>query len=194
MFNKEEIGSNIRGVYRSYPLMFMIISLILGSVFKLNVLLYLVALIIGSSFVNNRLLKSLLYKLSEIAHLESITLRPTMCKNSSNFINEFSPNKLSESYGMPSGHSVESMLIGVFLTLYILKTHDKSTKRTVLVCTIIAISLSVCISRVYFGCHTVLQILVGGIFGSLVGYLGFKLWESKFAGDTVLVEQGHNSP
>ena len=71
---------------------------------------------------------------------------------------------------MPSGHSVESMLISVFLVMYIIKNHEKSMKRNILIILVLVIGMSVCISRVVLGCHTVLQIIIGGIIGSVIGY------------------------
>ena len=115
----EVIKSNIKGVFRSYPLMFTVISLIIAVVFNLNALLFLIPLIMVSSLFNKFISKNVLFKLFEALNLKHIATRPEGCRNSSNFINEFSPNKLSTTYGMPSGHSVESMLIAVFLVMYI---------------------------------------------------------------------------
>ena len=174
-----EISPLIRGVFRSYPLMFAIISLIIATVFKLNILLFLIILISVSSLFNKFVSKNVLFKLFETLNLKHIAARPDGCKNSSNFVNEFSPNKISTTYGMPSGHSVESMLISVFLVMYILANHEKTIKRHILVTLILAIGISVCISRVVLGCHTILQITIGGIIGSVMGYYGFKLWDTK---------------
>ena len=177
-----EITPLIRGVFRSYPLMFTIISMIIATVFKLNSLLFLIILILVSSLFNKFVSKNVLFNLFEALNLKHIAARPEGCKNSSNFINEFSPNKLSTTYGMPSGHSVESMLISVFLVMYILKNHEKSMKRNILIILVLVIGMSVCISRVVLGCHTVLQIIIGGIIGSVIGLYGFKLWDTKIKG------------
>ena len=174
-----EITPLIRGVFRSYPLMFSIIAVIIGLVFNLNVLLFLISLILISSLFNKFISKNVLFKLFETLNLKHVVLRPEGCKNSSNFVNEFSPDKLSTTYGMPSGHSVESMLISVFLVMYMLKNHEKSLKRHILIMLVLVIGISVCVSRVVLGCHTVLQIVIGGIIGSVLGYYGFKLWDTK---------------
>lgn len=176
---QKEITPLIRGVFRSYPLMFTIISIIIATVFKLNSLLFLIILILVSSLFNKFVSKNVLFKLFEVLNLKHIAARPEGCKNSSNFVNEFSPNKLSTTYGMPSGHSVESMLISVFLVMYILKNHEKSMKRNILIILVLLIGMSVCISRVVLGCHTFLQIIIGGIIGSVIGLYGFKLWDTK---------------
>jgi len=158
--------------------MFIIISIIIALVFKLKALLFLIPLILVSSLFNKFVSKNGLFKLFEALNLKHIALRPEGCKNSAMFINEFSPDKLSTTYGMPSGHSVESMLISVFLAMYILKNHKKTIKRHILVIIVLAIGISVCVSRVVFGCHTVLQIIIGGLIGSFSGYYGFKLWNN----------------
>lgn len=174
----EVIKSNIKGVFRSYPLMFTVISLIISIVFKLDALLFLIPLIIISSLFNKFVSKHILFKLFEALNLKHVALRPEGCTNSANFINEFSPNKLSTTYGMPSGHSIESMLIAVFLVMYILKNHEKSIKRHSLVILVLLIGISVSVSRVVFGCHTILQILIGGIIGSIIGYYGYTVWDT----------------
>lgn len=171
------ITSNIKGILRSYPLMFTIIAIILSLVYKLNSLVFLIILISITSIVNKLVSKPLLFKLLDILDLKHIALRPSGCVNSSNFINELDPTKLSTTYGMPSGHSVESMLISVFLVMYILKYHTNTKKRSLLIGFIILIGCGVCYSRVLLGCHTIPQIIIGGIIGSLCGYYGFKLWD-----------------
>lgn len=177
--NKDPVASNIRGILRSYPLMFGIIALILSLIFKLHILIFLIFVVFISSLINNQIFKKLLIKLFESINMETIALRPDGAKNCSNFVNEFLPNKLSTSYGMPSGHSVESMLISIFLSMYILKTHKKGTERNILVVIVLALGIIVCSSRVTLGCHTLLQILIGGFIGCLIGYYAFTFWETK---------------
>lgn len=77
-----EITPLIRGVFRSYPLMFTIISLIIAVVFKLNTLLFLIILILVSSLFNKFVSKNVLFKLFEVLNLKHIAARPEGCKNS----------------------------------------------------------------------------------------------------------------
>ena len=41
-------------------------------------------------------------------------------------------------------------------------------------------SLSIMISRYYLGCHTIQQIIIGGIFGIIFGILGYLLYHYIF--------------
>lgn len=177
-FSYQESLSNINGFMRSYPFVFIIISLLLGSVFQLHILLYLILVIIISSIMNSHITKQAAYTLSKYLNVETITLRPKGAKNCSNFINEFMPNVLSNTYGMPSGHSVEAMLISIFLIMYIKKHHVESNKRSLLIALVFSLGASVCISRVYLGCHTILQIILGGAIGSIIGYYSFQIWNT----------------
>ena len=177
--DKDQMMSNIRGALRSYPLMFGIVALVISLVFKLPILVFLIFVVFLSSLINGQVLKKLSFKLFEALNMKTIALRPDGAKNCSNFINEFLPGKLSTSYGMPSGHSLESMLIAIFLSMYIIKTHEKGMGRNVLIVFILLIGIAVCVSRVVLGCHTIPQIIVGGLIGAVVGYYAFTLWETK---------------
>ena len=177
--DKDQMMSNIRGALRSYPLMFGIVALVISLVFKLHILVFLIFVVFISSLINGQVFKKLSFKLFEAINMKKIALRPEGAKHCSNFINEFLPDKLSTSYGMPSGHSLESMLIAVFLSMYIIKNHEKGMERNVLIVFVLAIGIAVCTSRVALGCHTIPQIIIGGIIGGLVGYYAFSIWETK---------------
>ena len=166
----------IKGIVRSYPTMFGIIAIILGLVFKLPILSYLSSVILLSSIFNNKILKNLLFKILDITNLQFIAVRPDGAKNCSPFINELIPNKPSDTYGMPSGHSVEAMVITIFLINYVFDKHEKSWKRDLLIVLLLLVGLSICVSRVTLGCHTILQVIIGSLIGALTGYYSYKLW------------------
>lgn len=168
--------SSIRGILRSYPTMFGIISIILGLVFKLPILSYLSSVILLSSIFNNKILKNLLFKILDITNLQFIAMRPNGAQNCSPFINELKPNKLSDTYGMPSGHSVEAMVITIFLIVYVLDKHEKNWKRDLLIVLLLLVGVSICVSRVTLGCHTIFQVIIGSLMGALTGYYSYKLW------------------
>ena len=69
-----EITPLIRGVFRSYPLMFSIIAVIIGLVFNLNLLLFLISLILISSLFNKFISKNVLFKLFETLNLKHVVL------------------------------------------------------------------------------------------------------------------------
>jgi len=84
----------------------------------------------------------------------------------------FRNNTLSKSYGMPSGHS---QIICLFITYWILEILKEDGFQTFQIIILIIIALVVMYSRVYWAkCHTIAQVLVGGIIGISLGILFHK--------------------
>jgi membrane-associated phospholipid phosphatase len=90
---------------------------------------------------------------------------------------------IAKSYGMPSGHSQIAWFVTTYLICKIIQNF-KNTKNTknisiidyiwlVISCSIIlAFALYIAYSRVYIeGCHTIQQVIVGGLIGIGLGYL-----------------------
>ena len=87
--------------------------------------------------------------------------RPNGAKN----CGVFKDDKKAISYGIPSGHSQSAMAC----PSYILFNHMYDNVNVIILLYI----LGACVmaSRVYFNCHTVQQVLVGGLFGVLFAYI-----------------------
>lgn len=98
--------------------------------------------------------------------------------------------KKATSFGMPSGHSQIAWTIGIYLVCHLINrlinnfnnNEKNSTPSTVLnniwICLSIIILFSIMIyisySRVYIeGCHTIQQVIIGGIIGVILGFLAF---------------------
>jgi len=77
-------------------------------------------------------------------------------------------------FGMPSGHAQASFFSGVFVFL--------STKQYNLLCFYTLFSLLIMIQRVYFNYHTILQVMVGAIVGSVFAYFVYYLAREKIKG------------
>lgn len=103
-------------------------------------------------------------------------------------------NQLSTSFGMPSGHSQIAWTVAIYLVLKIIRKwidYKKTNKAieiigyiwmlfTVIIILLCAIYIS--FSRVFIeGCHTLQQVIVGGIIGIVSGYLIFR-YEDKIVG------------
>jgi len=93
---------------------------------------------------------------------------------------------LSTTYGMPSGHSQIAWSVAVYFILKMIKkwyNNDKDNKPItilgymwlILSCIIIlGIATYISYSRVYIeGCHTIQQVIIGGIIGCVMGFLVF---------------------
>jgi len=105
--------------------------------------------------------------------------RPLGAKYCGCFITKDNLEGISTSFGMPSGHSILAIFTTVFWTLYLLDNYNKSKEIIFPLLILNFTCFSVCLSRIYLGCHTFGQIIVGGIIGLFFGYQGYK-WYKKY--------------
>ena len=115
--------------------------------------------------------------------------RPEGAKNTACFLKY--PEQISTSFGMPSGHSQNAWLFATYLIMNILYNSNYTNNlldnniignKTIINClklcsviTVIGIASMVSISRVIERCHTIQQVVIGGMIGSLLGYLTYLL-------------------
>lgn len=80
-----------------------------------------------------------------------------------------------KSYGMPSGHSQCAWYFGIYYSLLIYFDTDYS-KLTKIVCIsgLLISSTFVSYSRIHIYCHTLFQVLYGGILGGIIGILTYN--------------------
>ncbi len=74
--------------------------------------------------------------------------------------------------GFPSGHSQTICLFATFFCIY-LYTHSSSYLKFIPISIIVIVSILVMLSRKLVGCHTPLQIGVGGFIGIILGITGY---------------------
>ena len=105
--------------------------------------------------------------------------RPDGAKYCGCFITESNLDGVSNSFGMPSGHSISAASMFAFWYLYF-QEHTKELKLRRRQQVILGlICAAVIISRVYLGCHTVQQTIVGTLIGMGLGILGYKIFYKK---------------
>ena len=88
--------------------------------------------------------------------------------------NDLKKNKLSTSFGMPSGHSQCAWIFSSYF-IYQLLQNKKKNNYIKLVQSLILIVFAglMSYSRVYVeGCHTIQQVIVGAILGIIIGITG----------------------
>ena len=98
--------------------------------------------------------------------------RPKNAGNCS-IIDKFSYFNL-KSYGMPSGHSQCTWYSSIYYSLLIY--FDSNYNKFIKFASIFALIMSstfISYSRVYTSCHTLFQILYGGILGGIIGILTY---------------------
>lgn len=100
-------------------------------------------------------------------------MRPPGAKNTGNFVD--CNNNTSDTYGMPSGHSLLIMMTTIFWSLYFNK--KKQYHKSILLMIIASIIMY---SRILLGCHTVQQVIIGGIFGCIIGIIADKYAKKKY--------------
>ena len=140
----------------------------------------------------NLVFKELIFKpIYKLTHKETLPVlglgkRPAGAKDCS----LSGTNELSQSFGMPSGHSQIAWTMGTYLICRLInrfadnlnKNEASSTATIILdniwifisILVILAAMIYISYSRVYIeGCHTIQQVSVGGVVGALLGFLAF---------------------
>ena len=167
------IKTTIEGFERGYPL--IILFLLFFSYFMTHKIDFLIfALLLGLSWIINVFLKNFIFKpimKNKEYPLLGKGTRPPGAKDCSDFIDP--DNRLSSSYGMPSGHSQTSALFCTFMILTIINEKYSDKLKMVKCLVILLLTIAIMVSRIHFGCHTPQQVIVGGIIGIILGFIFF---------------------
>ena len=81
-----------------------------------------------------------------------------------------------DGYALPSGHSALSMFFGIVAYQLFIKNLKKKY-RAPLVFGVIALVLSIGLSRIYFGVHTPFQVFIGFLMGAIVPIVLAKIYK-----------------
>lgn len=149
------------------PLLFMLLFLL-----TLDVQYIIVFTLIIAHLIFNPILKIIMKSIYQLFKTDTLPIlglgyRPKGKAVCSLFGTSPSEKK---TFGMPSGHSeIIWSIIGYYLIYYY--NRDKDSKNFLMIYILKAlilcmIGLFVSLSRVYIGCHTIRQVLVGGIIGA----------------------------
>ena len=148
---------------------------VLNQVLRLLIWIIIIASFVFAIVLNNRLLVLLAVGLlgievviqgvklgvKEVFGINSITKRPKGAKDCGAFID--CDKKDATSMGMPSGHS---MSMAFFATFVLLATNPDQFQNYI----IVILALTVMSQRWWVGCHSLLQIFIGGGIGILLGW------------------------
>ena len=99
--------------------------------------------------------------------------RPQGAKDCGLFVGCKDPLSKKESYGMPSGHSQNVMLFSTYAILTLMKGDHTDTMKKIGYVFFSSLAVGIMYSRVYLKCHTVQQVIVGGLLGLILGYIYF---------------------
>jgi membrane-associated phospholipid phosphatase len=83
---------------------------------------------------------------------------------------------------MPSGHSQNAWFLFGFMLLYLINNYKNGKNDTtsqiwlgISISVLFIITITVSISRVYINCHTIQQVIIGGMIGLILGSLAYLL-------------------
>ena len=196
IFNHKIRTKELWNITRSTPTLYLVVIL---SYFLINpsyLTLYLLISYLGLN-ISNHILKQIfkmIYKVTvgvdQPMAILGLGRRPDKATDCASFLN-FNNTK-PKSYGMPSGHSQLSWCVVTYLLLHIYNkkdsllkdftNNDKLRKMYLIIISLILITFATLVSysRVYVEyCHTLQQVIVGGligiIFGIVIYYIQIKL-------------------
>ena len=176
------LAATLGGLFRAFPFMVPVCGLGYGLIFHQRLWCY-YALVSLTVDVTVYSLKQYffrpLYHYLGVTHLPILGqgARPDGATNCGWFIDCQDPT--GHGYGMPSGHAASACVFATFWALYLWDQPKLTqTQRGFSIAMLVVLALSIAYSRHYFRCHTPQQIIVGGLLGSIIGYLSYHLWRS----------------
>jgi membrane-associated phospholipid phosphatase len=78
------------------------------------------------------------------------------------------------SYGMPSGHSQNAIFFSTYVILNLINSNYNYLTKVYGIILFTLAGVGIMYSRVYLKCHTVEQVIAGGLIGGILGALYFK--------------------
>ena len=167
----EQLIDTFKNFFRNSVISIPIVNLIIGIGLLDKYLCYLtVGLVLSGLF--NLLIKQTLY-ISTTPQNRKFFLRPNTAKGCDACCNE---TPAADKIGFPSGHSQQAWFFTTYLLLYSYHKYKNINIISFLILIIFANAIS--ISRLgWLGnqCHTYLQIITGGLLGSITSYYFFYL-------------------
>ena len=154
----------IIGIARAYPLI-IILSSFLSYFLTFEFRYFMLGIALLANDISNCLFKNIIQKIFGDKIIGLLGKRPIGAKNCGFFYK--SNNSLSKSYGMPSGHSQNAAFFSTYTILNILDSNISKRIKLFSITLSICLPIGIMYSRVYLNCHTVQQVIIGGIISSI---------------------------
>jgi len=162
----------IWGFARAYPLITITSTFIAFFLTNhIDLLIFSGVLLIADYF--NHFLKNYIFKPIMGSNSWSIFgsgKRPDGAKNTG----LFKDGSCSKSYGMPSGHAQNAVFFSTYVILNLVDNKETILVKYFGIVLFIYLAVFIMYSRVYLRCHTVQQVIVGGLIGAILGTLYYK--------------------
>lgn len=157
------------GLLKSFPVILVAGFISIGIIFRIVIFIYFGVATLVVGLFNEYILKPIFKN-----YVCGVTgARPIGARG----CDVFSCDRSSDdSFGMPSGHALVAIFFATFWSLYL--GHHNGWRLEHNLSGFIylwIISLLVVVSRVWFGCHTVQQVIIGGIIGATLALWCFRL-------------------
>tara|TARA_A100001015_G_C14969983_1_gene704677 strand:- start:484 stop:1059 length:576 start_codon:yes stop_codon:yes gene_type:complete len=166
----------IKGFARVYPLL-TYISTFFMFFFTNDIDLLFFTLFIFINEISNHILKQYIFRpvmKNKKLDILGYGKRPNEAKYCNLFITKGNGKPSKSSYGMPSGHSQNAVFFSTYIILNMMDTMSNNFTRMIGMIIFILLPLGIMYSRVYFKCHTIEQVIIGGLFGFLISNLCYN--------------------
>lgn len=168
--NVNKLMNIIYGLARAFPAITYII-LMTDYLITMDINKPILAALLFSSGILNHVIKHYLMKPIMGDNKYDILGKGTRPKNAKN-CGLFIDGKLSKTYGMPSGHSVNAAFFSTYYMLEVL--NGMHVYKTYLLAMLMISTMFILYSRLKFRCHTIQQVILGGMLGMLLGNISYK--------------------
>tara|TARA_B110000977_G_scaffold8761_1_gene11618 strand:+ start:2514 stop:3068 length:555 start_codon:yes stop_codon:yes gene_type:complete len=167
---------NLSGLLRAYPII-IYFGCLVGYFTSENIdLLMLIVAIAFNELINNFLKYKICAPLMGDKRWTILGYgpRPKAAKHCGLFVKPNSNGIPKGSYGMPSGHSQSAIFFSTYMILHLINSNYNKLTKNAGIGLFSILGIMVMYSRVYFKCHTIQQVLIGGLLGGILGALYFK--------------------
>ena len=162
------------GLARAFVVIIPVISIVIGIMFRQPIAIYF-GLFVSLMDVVNRGVKYGLkayYGDRETLPILGRGARPEGAMYCGSFVDVDSDGH-STSFGMPSGHAQLAIITAIFWTLYLQNKFGWDIQNGITIGLLWIICVLMAYSRVYLNCHTIQQVIFGGLLGLILGSLGY---------------------
>jgi len=156
-------------IARGYPRLVLLVSIIMY-MYTQNIDFIFLTVAIVTSDIFNGFLKHYLFKPimgNKKWPILGFGKRPSGAKNCG--VMAQSPPIKSKSYGMPSGHASTALFFSTYLIRHLLDSNFKKNVEIIGILILSVMGLGIMYSRVYLKCHTIQQVILGGLLGATFG-------------------------
>lgn len=162
------------GLARAFTVIVPLVSILIGIFFRQPIGIYFGLLIPMMDLINRGIKHGLKEYYGDREELPILGRgeRPEGAKHCGSFV-DVDADGIPTSFGMPSGHAQVALITATFWTLYLYNTYDWDIQNEFAIVILWMICLSVAYSRVHLNCHTIEQVIFGGLLGIIFGSLGY---------------------